>query len=99
MGGDDREHLVDLPDDELTALVQSEVADIMGITSRPVIHKVFRWPKGNPQYDVGHLERVSEMEGLAREIPGLHLTGSAYRGIGIPDCVKSATTTVDQILG
>lgn len=99
VGGDDREHLVNLPDDELTALVQAEVADIMGITSRPVIHKVFRWPKGNPQYDVGHLERVSEMEALAREIPGLHLTGSAYRGIGIPDCVKSATTTVNQILG
>jgi oxygen-dependent protoporphyrinogen oxidase len=99
VGGDGREHLVNLPDDELTALAQAEVADIMGITVPPVIHKVFRWPQGNPQYDVGHLERVSEMEALAREIPGLHLTGSAYRGIGIPDCVKSATTTVDQILG
>ena len=98
VGGDSREQLVNLPDEELIALVRSEIADIMGVTAEPVAHRVFRWPNGNPQYDVGHLDRVAAMEKLAANVPGLYLTGSAFRGIGIPDCVKSAINTVDQIL-
>lgn len=97
-GGDGKEHMVDLPDEALAALAQAEIADIMGITAEPVVHRIFRWPKGNVQYDVGHLDRVAEMEALAARIPGLHLTGSSFRGIGIPDCVKSGLATVDQIL-
>ncbi len=98
VGGDGREHLVDLSDEELVALVQAEIAEIMGVTAKPIMHRIFRWPKSNPQYDVGHLDRVAEMESLATSIPGLYLTGSAFRGVGIPDCVKSAMNTVDQIL-
>jgi oxygen-dependent protoporphyrinogen oxidase len=98
VGGDRKEELVSLPDDDLLDLVQSEIADIMGVTARPVVHKIYRWINGNAQYDVGHLDRVSEIETLAGRIPGLYLTGSAFRGIGIPDCVKSALTTVDLIL-
>jgi oxygen-dependent protoporphyrinogen oxidase len=70
----------------------------MGVTAAPITYEVFRWHRGNPQYDVGHLERVAEMEQLAANIPGLYLTGSAFRGIGIPDCIKSGLTTVDEIL-
>lgn len=98
VGGDDREHLLDLPDDELVALTRTELAETMGLTAAPMVSRVFRWPKGNAQYDVGHLDRVSEIEAMAAAIPGLYFTGSAFRGIGIPDCVKSAIATVDQIL-
>jgi oxygen-dependent protoporphyrinogen oxidase len=52
----------------------------------------------NAQYDVGHLDRISQVETMAASVPGLYFTGSAFRGIGIPDCVKSAVATVDQIL-
>jgi oxygen-dependent protoporphyrinogen oxidase len=98
VGGETGEHLVNLPDQELLALVQREIAATMGVMANPIVHKIFRWFDGNPQYDVGHLERVSEMEALACQIPGLYLTGSAFRGIGIPDCIKSALATVDQII-
>jgi len=98
VGGDGKGHLVDLPDDRLIALVESEIADIMGVTVKPITRQIFRWPRGNPQYDVGHLDRVTEMEKQAAATPGLYLTGSAFRGIGIPDCVKSAISTVDRIL-
>ena len=98
VGGAGKEHLVDLPDAELVALIRAEIADIMGVTAEPISYELFRWPKGNPQYDVGHLERVTEMEQLAADIPGLYLTGSAFRGIGIPDCIKSGIATADQIL-
>ncbi|MEW5959075.1 MAG: protoporphyrinogen oxidase [Chloroflexota bacterium] len=97
-GGEGREHQVDLPDEELMALARAEVADLMGVTAQPLAHRIFRWPRGNPQYDVGHLERVAGMEALAARLPGLFLTGSAFRGIGIPDCVKSGLNTVEQIM-
>ena len=99
VGGDNQEHLVDqMADEELMALAQAELATIMGIRAQPVIHRIFRWLKGNPQYDVGHLDRVSAMEQLATNVPGLYLTGSAFRGIGLPDCVKSALTTVERLM-
>ncbi|MFN8453860.1 MAG: protoporphyrinogen oxidase [Anaerolineae bacterium] len=99
VGGDEQEHLVDtLSDNDLLALARAEAAATMGIRVPPVVHRIFRWPKGNPQYDVGHLDRVAAMERQAAAIPGLYLTGSAFRGIGLPDCIKSALTTVEQLL-
>jgi oxygen-dependent protoporphyrinogen oxidase len=99
VGGDEHGHLVEtLSDDALRQVAQSEIAEIMGIRAEPAVHQIFRWIKGNPQYDVGHLDRVAQMEALAGQIPGLYLAGSAFRGIGIPDCVKSALATVDQIM-
>jgi oxygen-dependent protoporphyrinogen oxidase len=99
IGGDGREHLVELPDDDMVGIAKAELKSLMGVTAQPVVQKVFRWPKGNAQYDVGHLDRVSEIEVAAATLPGLYFTGSAFRGIGIPDCVKSAISTVDQLLG
>ncbi|MCB0208069.1 MAG: protoporphyrinogen oxidase [Anaerolineae bacterium] len=97
VGGDGQEAQVALPDDQLLAVVKAELADIMGVTAQPIVHQIFRWLKGNPQYDVGHVERVDAMEAMARQVSGLYLTGSAYRGVGIPDCVKGAVETVDDL--
>ena len=47
-----------LPDAALLALVREELRTIMGLTAPPVVSRIFRWPQANPQYDVGHLERV-----------------------------------------
>jgi oxygen-dependent protoporphyrinogen oxidase len=98
VGGDSQEEVVGLPDEALVSLVREEIADLMGITCEPIFYRIHRWRKGRPQYDVGHLDRVSEMETIAAEMPGLYLTGSAYRGSGIPDCVKQGMDTVDRVL-
>ena len=71
----------------------------MGLTADPLFARVFRWRRGRPQFDVGHLERVAEMERLAAQVGGLFLTGSAYRGSAIPDCIVQAVDTADRILG
>ena len=51
-----------------------------------------------PQYEVGHLDRVSEIEQLVSELPGLSLAGNAYRGAGIPDCVRSGEAAAEALL-
>ena len=95
--GHEMEAMQKLADDPLIQLVREELADIMGLTAKPLFGKVYRWPKGTPQYDVGHLDRVAEMEHLAGQTPGLYLAGSAYRGVGLPDCIRSGQAVADRI--
>lgn len=99
VGGTGQEDLVDLDDEALVALSREELEDLMGLTADPLFARVFRWRKGRPQFDVGHLDRVAEMEQLAARVDGLFFTGSAYRGSAIPDCIVQAVDTVDRILG
>ncbi len=100
VGGPGAEEKALLSDDALVNLVRREYETMFGIQHDPIISRVFRWARGNPQYDVGHLDRVSEMESrAAASLPGLHLIGSSYRGIGIPDCIAGAVRAVNTLLG
>ncbi|MEW6579845.1 MAG: FAD-dependent oxidoreductase, partial [Chloroflexota bacterium] len=76
-------------------VVRQELRAILGVSAVPRVTRVFRWRRGNPQYDVGHLDRVTEIEGLCP--PGLYLTGSAYRGVGLPDCVRQGRDTAREV--
>ena len=68
----------------------------MGIAAVPTVARVFRWFRSNPQYDVGHLDRVDQIEALCP--PGLILTGSAYRGVGLPDCIHQGQIAAQQVV-
>ncbi len=97
--GGNNESLSDLPDEELLALVRRELESIFGITATPTLHRIFRWLRANPQCGVGHLRMMDEIEQQLREqLPNLYLTGSALRGLGIPDCVRQAGDTASQVL-
>ncbi len=98
IGGYSHEDLVDLPDDELLSVVKEELKKIMGITARPTRQRLYRWPNGNAQYDVGHLERVAEIASLVQEtFPQLYLTGSAFLGVGLPDCIYQGQQTAEKV--
>jgi protoporphyrinogen/coproporphyrinogen III oxidase len=94
-GGTRSPHMPDLDDKTLLTLARTEVADLMGITAKPLFHRIYRWFRATPQYDVGHLERVAAIE--AALPPGLFVSGSPYRGIGLPDCVRQAQETAGQV--
>jgi oxygen-dependent protoporphyrinogen oxidase len=87
---------MDYDDERLLAVVRSELSDILGIDAEPLFHRIYRWPRANPQYDLNHLERVDRIEaGLPR---GVYVTGGAYRGVGMPDCVYQARCTVERVM-
>ncbi len=67
-----------------------ELASLLGITGAPLMTRIYRWTRATPQYNVGHLARVEEIDARLRRVPGLYLTGSGYRGTGLPDCVADA---------
>ncbi|MFQ5780619.1 MAG: protoporphyrinogen oxidase [Nitrospiria bacterium] len=97
LGGAHHGDLVEQDDAALISLVQEELQSILGIKAGPVVAKAFRWIKANPQYHVGHLNRVAEIEKGAQRHPGLFLAGAAYRGVGIPDCIRQGMETAEKI--
>jgi oxygen-dependent protoporphyrinogen oxidase len=50
------------------------------------------------QYGVGHLERLQRIESLLQNLPSLALAGNGYRGIGVPDCVRSGNEAATSVL-
>lgn len=86
-----------LSDDELVSVARNELHSIMGLEAEPVFHSVARWPSAMAQYTVGHQKRLERIDAIVRDTPGLHLAGNAYRGIGIPDCVKTGKDAATRI--
>ena len=93
LGGRGREHLLDLDDAELTGQACRELESMVGIQSPPLRVEVYRWPRAMPQYTRGHRECVQQIRQRVTRHPGLYVTGAAYDGIGIPDCIRDAETT------
>jgi oxygen-dependent protoporphyrinogen oxidase len=98
VGGSRDEPVLDLPEAEILRIVGGELRQILGITAEPRFARVYRWRAAMAQYVVGHLDRLERIEGLRRQLPGLCLAGNAYRGIGVPDCVRSGQEAADQAL-
>jgi oxygen-dependent protoporphyrinogen oxidase len=85
-------------DSSMIRRVRDELQAIAGITHEPVYAEVNRWERGMPQYQVGHLQRLDKIHSQLQSYRGLYLTGSAYRGIGIPDCIRDGTETAERVL-
>ncbi len=81
----------------LVAIARRELAQTLGITAAPLFAEVFIWPQAMPQYTLGHLERVQAAEQALAPWPNLALAGNAYRGIGIPDCIRSGREAVREL--
>jgi oxygen-dependent protoporphyrinogen oxidase len=77
-------------DAAMVEFARTELRETMGVTAEPVFTTVSRWPRSLPLYEVGHEKRVAETERLLAGLPGLKVIGSAFHGVGIPDCVRLA---------
>jgi oxygen-dependent protoporphyrinogen oxidase len=94
-GGSRTPYMMELEEELLLDTVRRELRAIMGIDVAPDFYRIYRWHQANPQYDVGHLERVAAIESALP--PGLFVSGSPYRGVGIPDCVRQAGETAEEV--
>lgn len=86
-----------LSDDELVATVHADLQAAMEIVVAPRVVGITRWERAIPQYNLGHAQRVRQMESLTREIPGLHLVGNYLHGVSTGDCVKEADRVAREI--
>ena len=84
-------------DEQLQQIAQQELREILGLKTEPRFARTFRWDRAMAQYETGHVDRVAEMEKIIAEMPGFHIIGNSFHGIGVPDCIKSARLAVEQI--
>ncbi len=98
LGGED-ESVLRESDETLIEAVRGELREIMGVTETPVFSRVARWPRSMAQYTVGHGERMAAVGARSAALPGLHLVGNAYTGIGIPDCIRMGKQAAERIVG
>jgi oxygen-dependent protoporphyrinogen oxidase len=87
-----------LDDDELVAAVRAELAESMGLRAEPVAVHVRRIPAAMPQYTVGHADRLAAIDAALRAVPGIHLTGAGYRGVGLSGCIVQADQAASAVL-
>ncbi len=97
VGGAKDEDALNLGDEEMVAMSLEELKDIMGIEAKPVFTRVYRWENSMPQYQLGHIERVEEIEKRISRHPGLFMTGCAYRGVGISDCIHEGELVAKRV--
>lgn len=84
------------PDEALEA-VRRDLRVTMGIVAEPEFVQHIPWPRGIPQYELGHLDRVGRAKGALERYP-LYVTGNAYHGVGVNDVVRDARVTAQTLL-
>jgi oxygen-dependent protoporphyrinogen oxidase len=92
------ENIWQLSEEEIVNVVGEELQQILGLQAEPQFARVYKWKSAMAQYGVGHLERLDRIERLRQQLPGLALAGNGYRGIGVPDCVRSGQRAAKQLL-
>ena len=93
VGGARDPHALEHDDRELVARSVAALRPLLGITGEPEFSRVYRFERASAQHEVGHLERMSAIGHALSDTQGLFVTGSGFRGVGIPDCVADARAT------
>jgi oxygen-dependent protoporphyrinogen oxidase len=99
VGGVRNAALMDQSDDTITEIVLRELFEILTISAVPELVGVQRWPRAMAQYSVGHKARQEQIQNRVSALPGLHLAGNAYDGIGISDCIRLGREAARRVLG
>jgi oxygen-dependent protoporphyrinogen oxidase len=98
VGGARAAEIALMAEDELISLVMGELNEILGIQGEPVFKRLERHTHAIPQYNLGHLERVAQIDTELQKHRGLWLTGNAFRGVGINDCTRAGFNIAEHIL-
>jgi oxygen-dependent protoporphyrinogen oxidase len=98
MGGATNPAAIELGDDEVLSRTLADLREIMGIKAPPSFVRIFRHPRAIPQYLPGHARRLAAVtEGLQAH-SGLFVTGNAFYGVGLNDCVHAANRAAEQVI-
>ncbi len=97
VGGALQPDMFTLDENEMLQRVQSDLRELLGVEKPPLFSRVTRWPRSMPQYEIGHLDRLHRIDNLLTQLPTLKLAGNAYRGAGIPDCIRSGEEAAEEL--
>lgn len=97
VGGSRQPEMTEKSDKDLIAMVNEELGAIMGVHGKPVYHRIARWKKAIPQYNLGHLSKVAQMEKFEQSYPGVFLSGNFRGGISVGDCIINSEKTAQRV--
>jgi oxygen-dependent protoporphyrinogen oxidase len=97
VGGARDPEAMNLTDEQLVARSLSALTPLIGISGAPLLSRVYRWIRANAQHNVGHLDRLAAIDRALARLPGIFVTGSGFRGVGIPDCVADGRATAARV--
>lgn len=97
LGGALQPEVAELPADELAVIAQSELRRLLQLKSAARVLDVAVWHDASPQYNLKHLGRVETIRSRLDGLRGLALAGSAYEGVGLPQCVRSGRQAASQL--
>jgi oxygen-dependent protoporphyrinogen oxidase len=86
-----------MSDEEVLRTVKRELLEIAGIDSEPRTTRVYRWHRAMAQPSPGHLERLVRIDTRLQRLPGLALAGNYFRGIGVPDAIRTGQEAANQV--
>ena len=98
VGGKGREKILMESDASLVKFIRGQLQEMVGISSEPLFTEIHRWDRAMPQYVCGHLERLQRIRILMKDMNGIHLTGAAFEGLGIPDCIREGTRVGTELV-
>ncbi len=97
LGGATDAQAVDLDDARLIEEAERDLARALQITGAPSMVHLTRHARVIPQYTLGHLDRVAQIERALGAFAGLHLAASWWGGISVADCVMSAASLATRL--
>jgi len=89
VGGAKDQEALKLSDEELTAIVRRDLREIAGVEAAPWFVRIYRWDRAMAQYTPGHVERIERIGETVKRMRNLAIAGNFYKGIGVPDCVRT----------
>jgi len=98
MGGATNPAAIDLSEQEVVQRVKADLKQIMGIDADPDFTRVFRHQRAIPQYTVGHGKKIASLDELLDQYPGLFITGNAFFGVGLNDCVHASNQVAEKVM-
>lgn len=96
LGGGRDPHCLDRSDDALVELARNALSRVLHISGSPLFTRLYRWTQKSPQYEVGHNNRIVDIQQRLANVPGIFLAGSGFQAIGIPDCIDNGRETAVQ---
>ena len=87
LGGAADPDAAQLSEETLVETATRDVSRVLRISGAPELVRVQRWLRAGAQHNVGHAAQLSRVDARLASLPGLIVTGSGFRSIGVPDCV------------
>ena len=97
-GGARHSEALTMPESELVTLADRELRGLVGLLAGPSFVHVVRHERALPQYTLGHMGRVAEVEAGEQRHPGLFFHGNAFHNAGVPELVSRSFELAERVV-